>query len=238
VQEDRDLNAKLENQKEELIRKYKAWGFLRILRSKSVERAFRILRRELFMPEGLRTHAYRSHAYFLAPGSTISAPYMQIILAEALDLQEGQKVLEIGSGSGYQAALCALIVAPQEKSDIGHVYTIETLPDIAEFARKNIETANLQDKVTVICGDGTVGLPDHAPFDRILVTASAKKVPAGLLQQLRIGGKLVIPLGRFRRFQSLVRFTKVSENKIKKKTLRHFSVYFVRLVGAEGWTEK
>jgi len=237
VQDDGDLSGVLDYQKEELIRKYKAWGFLRILRSKSVERAFRILRRELFMPEGLRSHAYQSRAYFLAPGSTISAPYMQIILAEALDLQVGQEILEIGSGSGYQAALCALIVAPPESNEAGHVYTIETLPDIAEFARKNIETANLQDKVTVICGDGSVGLPKQAPFDRILVTASAKQVPSGLLQQLKIGGKLVIPLGRFRRFQSLVRFMKISERKIKKRTLRHFSVYFVRLVGAEGWAE-
>jgi len=237
VKEDGDLNAELDYQKEELIRRYKAWGFLRILRSKSVEKAFRILRRELFMPEGLRSHAYRSRAYFIAPGSTISAPYMQIILAEALDLQVGQKVLEIGSGSGYQAALCALIVAPPESNWTGHVYTVETLPDVAEFARRNIESANLQDKVTVICGDGSVGLPDHAPFDRILVTASAKKAPSSLLQQLKIGGSLVIPLGRFRRFQSLVRFTKISERKIKKRTIHHFSVYFVRLVGAEGWAE-
>jgi protein-L-isoaspartate(D-aspartate) O-methyltransferase len=238
VQEDGDLSTTLDYQKEELIRRYKAWGFLRILWSESVERAFRILRRELFMPEGLRYHAYRSHAYFLAPGSTISAPYMQIILAEALDLHAGQKILEVGSGSGYQAALCALIIAPPESNEAGHVYTIETLPEIAEFARRNIETANLQDKVTVICGDGSIGLADHAPFDRILVTASAKKVPTSLIQQLKIGGSLVIPLGRFRRFQSLVRFTKVSEKKTKKKTLRYFSVYFVRLVGADGWIEK
>ena len=238
MKEDGDLSATLDYQKEELIRRYKAWGFLRILRSKSVERAFRILRRELFMREGLRSNAYRSRAYFLAPGSTISAPHMQIILAEALDLQAGQKVLEIGTGSGYQAALCALIVAPSESTGLGHVYTLETLSDIAEFARRNIETANLQDKVTIICGDGSVGLPTCAPFDRILVTASAKKVPSSLLQQLKIGGQLVIPLGYFRRFQSLVRFTKVSETKIKKKTVRYFSVYFVRLVGAEGLTEK
>lgn len=237
MQDDGDLSKNLNVQKEELIRRYKAWGFLRILRSKSVEGAFRSLRREVFMPEGLRSHAYKSRAYFLASGSTISAPYMQIILAEALDLQAGQKVLEIGSGSGYQAALCALIVAPPESTGLGHVYTIETLPDIAEFARRNIETTNLQDKVTVICGDGSVGLSDHAPFYRILVTASAKKVPPSLLQQLKIGGSLIIPLGCFRRFQSLVRFTKVSERKIKKKTVRHFSVYFVRLVGVEGWAE-
>ncbi len=238
MQENGDLSVNLEDQKEKLIRKYKAWGFFRILRSDSLEEAFRMLKRELFMPKGLECHAYKNHAYFLAPGSTISAPYMQIILAEALDLQEGQKVLEIGSGSGYQAALCALIVAPHESNGLGHVFTIEALPDVAASARKNIEVANLQDKVTVICGDGSVGLPDRAPFDRILVTASAKKVPSSLLQQLKIGGQLVIPLGYFRRFQSLVRFTKVYETKIKKKTVRHCSVHFVRLVGAEGWTEK
>ncbi|NVM29245.1 MAG: protein-L-isoaspartate(D-aspartate) O-methyltransferase [Candidatus Helarchaeota archaeon] len=228
----------LEAQKEELIRKYKKWGPLKVLRSEAVENAFRALKRELFMPRGLERRAYTNRAYFLAEGSTISAPYMHVILAEALNLQEGQKILEIGAGSGYQAALCALIVAPKDEIGSGHVFTIETLPKIAEFARENIKKAGLQDRVTVICGDGSMGLPEEAPLDRILVTAYAKKVPPSLIQQLAVGGQLVMPVGRFRRFQSLVRYTKVNETKIKKKTLRRYSVYFVRLVGEEGWTQK
>ena len=190
------------------------------------------------MPRGLENLAYTNHAYLLAEGSTISAPYMHVILAEALNLEAGQKVLEIGTGSGYQAALCALIVAPTRDPGSGHVFSIEVLPQITEFAQENIIKAGLQDRVTVICGDGSMGLPEEAPFDRILVTAYAKKVPPSLIQQLAVGGQLVMPVGRFRRFQSLIRYTKVNDTKIKKKTLRRYSVYFVRLVGEEGWAEK
>jgi len=222
-------------QKEELIQRYKKWGPLRVLHLQVVEDAFRKLRRELFMPAGLESRAYTSRAYHLADGSTISAPYMQIILAEALNLQEGQKVLEIGTGSGYQAALCALLVAPSENAGAGHVYSIECIPQIAQFAEENIEKAGLENKITTICGDGTLGLPEEAPFDRILVTASAKKVPPSLTRQLKVGGQLVMPVGRFRRFQSLIRLTRISEKKWKKKNLHRYSVYFVRLVGAEGW---
>ncbi|NVM54258.1 MAG: protein-L-isoaspartate(D-aspartate) O-methyltransferase [Candidatus Helarchaeota archaeon] len=225
-------------QKNELIRRYKKRGLMRVLHSEAVERAFRQLRRELFMPRGLESRAYTNRAYFIAEGSTISAPYMHIILAEALNLQKGQKVLEVGTGSGYQAALCALIVAPLEPVGAGHVFTIETLPQIVQFAKENIEKADLQKRVTVICSDGTLGLPEEAPFDRILVTAYAKEVPPALIEQLKVGGQLVMPVGRFRRFQSLIRLTKVTKKKIKKKTLRRYSVYFVRLIGAEGWSEK
>ncbi len=227
----------LEAQKEELIQKYKKWGPLKVLHSDLVENAFRALKRELFMPRGLEMRAYTNRAYFLAEGSTISAPYMQVILAEALNLQKGQNVLEVGAGSGYQAALCALIVAPTRDIGQGHIFSIELLPQIAEFAQENIKKAGLYDKVTIICGDGSLGLPEKAPFDRILVTAYAKKVPPSLIRQLKVGGQLVMPIGRFRRFQSLVRYTKVKKDKIKKKTLRRYSVYFVRLVGAEGWPE-
>ncbi|MHA1651411.1 MAG: protein-L-isoaspartate(D-aspartate) O-methyltransferase [Candidatus Helarchaeota archaeon] len=227
----------LEAQKEKLIQKYKARGLRRVLHQEQVEKAFRQLRRELFMPKGLEKRAYENHAFYLAEGSTISAPYMHIILAEALNLKVGQKVLEIGTGSGYQAALIALIVTPLSEMK-PHVFTIERLPRIAEFARENIKKAGLQDKIKVLCRDGSVGLPEEAPFDRILVTASAKKVPSSLITQLKVGGQLVMPVGRFRRFQSLIRITRINEKKIKKETLRRYSVYFVRLVGAEGWSER
>ncbi len=232
MQNERESDGDFKKEKEELIRRYKAWGCFRILRSEAVEMAFRILRRELFMPKGLESHAYRNHAYFLAEGSTISAPYMHIILAEALNLEKGQKVLEIGTGSGYQAALIALIVSSSTDSE-AHVFSMEYLPQIAQFAKENIEKVGLKDRITVICGDGTLGLPDAAPFDRILVTAAAKTVPPRLIQQLKVGRQLVMPVGRFRRFQSLIRLTKVSDKKIKKKTLQRYSVYFVRLVGAQ-----
>ncbi len=233
----KEIDVDLEAQKEELIRKYKRRGLMRVLHSESVENAFRNLQRELFMPRGFESRAYTNRAYFLAEGSTISAPYMHIILAESLQLKPGQKLLEIGTGSGYQAALCAKIVAPSITGEAGHVFTIERLPQITQFARNNIEKAGLTNKITVVCADGTLGLPKEAPFDRILVTASAKEVPPSLVRQLKVGGRLIIPVGRFRRFQSLINLTKKSENKVKKKILRRYSVYFVRLVGEEGWSE-
>ncbi|MHA1265844.1 MAG: protein-L-isoaspartate(D-aspartate) O-methyltransferase [Candidatus Helarchaeota archaeon] len=227
-----------EQQKEDLIQKYKRRGLFKVLHSAAVERAFRSLKRELFMPPGLSKYAYANRAFFLAEGSTISAPYMHIILAEALNLKIGQRVLEVGTGSGYQAALIAHIVAPSELPLKGHVYSIERLPDITKFAQENIKRVGLDNEVTIYCGDGSLGLPQAAPFDRILVTAAAKYVPLPLINQLKVGGQLIIPLGRFRRFQSLIRLTKINPNKIKKKTLRRWSVYFVRLVGAEGWRTK
>ncbi|MFQ6095946.1 MAG: protein-L-isoaspartate O-methyltransferase, partial [Candidatus Bathyarchaeia archaeon] len=132
---------------------------------------------------------------------------MVSIMNEALKLEVGHKVLEVGSGCGWHASTIAEIVAPSDmaKERWGHVYTVEIIPKLAEFARRNIEKAGYLDRVTVICGDGSEGCSEQAPFDRILVTAAAPYVPDPLKEQLKPGGILVIPVGSVGFYQTLLR---------------------------------
>jgi len=159
---------------------------------------------------------------------------MVSIMDEALQLEAGHKVLEIGAGSGWHASTIAEIVAPTgvAKDKWGHVYTVEIVPELAEFARKNIEDAGYGDRVTVICGDGTEGYPDEAPYDRILVTAAAPDVPKPLIQQLKTGGVLVIPVGGLYLYQTLIRLRK-RDDRITEENLG--GVAFVPLVGKHGY---
>lgn len=162
---------------------------------------------------------------------------MVAIMCEVLDLKVGQKVLEIGTGSGYHAAVCAEIVAPSDAdpNTWGHVYTIERITSLADFARKNLERTGYSNRVTVIVGDGTCGYAEAAPYDRILVTAASPRIPDPLLEQLKIGGKLVIPVGHIHYWQDLMLVTKKGDKKIETKNLG--SVAFVPLVGKYGWRE-
>ncbi len=157
---------------------------------------------------------------------------MCVIMAEILDLEVGMKVLEVGTGSGYHAALIAEIVAPSNEKASGHVFSIERVKKLSEFARKNMERANYSDRVTVIHGDGTLGYPEQAPYDRILVTAAGPKIPEPLIDQLKNGGKLVIPVGGAYFFQTLILLTKDLEGKIKKE--KRGGVSFVPLTGKYG----
>lgn len=152
---------------------------------------------------------------------------------ETLELEAGQLVLEIGAGSGWHASTIAEIVAPTDtpKREQGHVYTVEIVPELAEFARKNVERAGYRDRVTVICGDGSEGYAEKAPYDRILVTAAAPDIPKSLIEQLKTGGILVIPVGGLYLYQTLVRIRK-KDNKIVKENLG--GVAFVPLVGKHG----
>ncbi|MEM2875421.1 MAG: protein-L-isoaspartate O-methyltransferase [Candidatus Bathyarchaeia archaeon] len=155
------------------------------------------------------------------------------MMNEALDLEIGQKVLEVGAGSGWHASTVAEIVAPSNKPKKlwGHVYTVEIIPELASFARRNIERAGYGERVTVIYGDGSTGYPKEAPYDRILVTAAAPSLPEPIIEQLRIGGKVVIPIGSLTFFQRLKRFTKV-DGKVLEENLT--DVAFVPLVGKYG----
>jgi len=136
---------------------------------------------------------------------------MVAIMNEALELAPGQKVLEVGAGSGWHAATVAEVVAPLNapKEEWGHVWTIEIVPELALMARKNIEANGFADRVTVLHGDGSMGYPPEAPFDRILVTAAAPDVPAPLVEQLADGGILLVPVGGLHLFQSLLKVRKV-----------------------------
>lgn len=159
---------------------------------------------------------------------------MVSIMDEALQLEAGHKVLEIGAGSGWHASTIAEIVAPSgmAKDRWGHVYTVEIVAELADFARKNIEDAGYGDRITIICGDGTEGYPVEAPYDRILVTAAAPDVPKPLIQQLKTGGVLVIPVGGLYLYQTLLRVRK-RDDKITEENLG--GVAFVPLVGKHGY---
>lgn len=159
---------------------------------------------------------------------------MVSIMNEALELEVGHKVLEVGAGSGWHASTIAEIVAPNDvpRDKWGHVYTIEIIPRLANFARENIARAGYGDRVTVICGDGSLGYPDEAPYDRILVTAAAPKIPEPLKEQLKSGGIMVIPVGEIGFYQTLIRIRKMMDGRITEEDLG--GVAFVPLVGKYG----
>ncbi len=159
---------------------------------------------------------------------------MVSIMNEALQLEVGQKVLEVGAGSGWHAATIAEIVAPSDtpRSEWGHVYTVEIIQGLAEFARRNIMKAGYGDRVTILYADGSMGYSEKAPYDRILVTAAAPDVPKPLTAQLKPNGIMLIPVGSMYLFQSLMKITKGTNGKIKKENLG--GVAFVPLTGRYG----
>lgn len=159
---------------------------------------------------------------------------MVAIMDEALELEVGQKVLEVGAGSGWHASTVAEIVAPTEvpNKKWGHVYTVEIVPELAKFARENIENTGYGDRVTVICGDGSLGYSEKAPYDRVLVTAAAPSIPPPLTEQLKSRGVLVIPVGGIYLYQTLVRVRKTN-GKLVEENLG--GVAFVPLVGKHGY---
>ncbi|MGB9959193.1 MAG: hypothetical protein ACPLKQ_01560 [Candidatus Bathyarchaeales archaeon] len=153
---------------------------------------------------------------------------------EALQLEVGHKVLEVGAGSGWHAATIAEIVAPREapRSEWGHVYTVEIIENLADTARRNIMKTGYGDRVTIICADGSMGYPEKAPYDRILVTAAAPEIPKPLMEQLKPGGIMVIPIGSVHLFQNLIKVTKSVDGKVEKENLG--GVAFVPLTGRYG----
>ncbi len=183
------------------------------------------VRREDFMPESMRYASYADRPQDIGQGQTISAPHMVAIMVEAMRAKEGQRVLEVGGGSGYHAAVMAHVVGPT-----GHVYTVERLEPLAERARANLGTSGLSDRVTVVHGDGSCGWPEHAPYDRISVACAAPYVPEPMLEQLSDGGMLLIPVGA-RYVQELTRITRVG-TKFRQEGLG--GCVFVPLVGKCG----
>jgi protein-L-isoaspartate(D-aspartate) O-methyltransferase len=194
------------------------------VRSELVLNAMRTVPREDFLPERLREFAYEDSPLPIEEGQTISQPYIVAFMTEALALQGGERILEIGTGSGYAAAVLSKIA--------GEVYTVERIGQLAEKAASTLADLGY-DNVRVLHGDGTKGWPEHAPFDGIIVAAGGPKVPESLKEQLKIGGRLVIPVGRDPRAQELVRITRISEKEFKREDLA--DVRFVPLVGQEGW---
>ena len=158
--------------------------------------AMRRVPRHLFVPARLREYAYEDYPLPIGEEQTISQPYIVAFMTQALQLKRTDKVLEIGTGSGYQAAVLAEIV--------GRVHTIEIIPSLAQSARERLERLGY-DNVQVRTGDGYVGWPEAAPFDAIMVTAAPDHIPPALIEQLRDGGRLVLPVGEVGAVQELVR---------------------------------
>jgi protein-L-isoaspartate(D-aspartate) O-methyltransferase len=180
--------------------------------------------RELFVPAELRDRAYDDAALPIGRGQTISQPAMVALICELLGLAGDERVLDVGTGSGYQAAVLAELAA--------EVHTIERIPELAESARESLEAAGYGDRVVVHDGDGTLGDTEHAPFAAIAVAAAAPDVPAALYGQLEPNGRLVLPVGS--RHDQLLEL--VVRSPTGPRIVRSVPCRFVPLVGREGFT--
>jgi protein-L-isoaspartate(D-aspartate) O-methyltransferase len=180
--------------------------------------------REAFLPPELAEFAYDDRPLPIDAGQTISQPYVVALMTEALQLRPGEVALEIGTGSGYAAAVLAHVA--------GKVYSVERHAELAELSRRRL--ADLGYAVEVRHGDGTLGWPEHAPFDAIVVAAGGPEPPSALLGQLAIGGRLVMPVGTSRA-QELIRITRISATELRREDLG--AVMFVPLIGEQGWAE-
>lgn len=202
-----------------------------VLKSSYVIEAMMKVPREEFIPPAYRNMAYIDTPIPIGHGQTTSALHMTAWLCEAAELKPGEVVLEVGGGCGYMAAVYAEIVG--RGGSKGHVYTIEILPELARMARENLKRLGYSDRVTVIEGDGTLGYEPGKPYDVIIVTAASPDIPKPLTEQLKIGGRLVIPVGSPGFYQDLVLARRVSESKIEAKSLGGCA--FVPLRGKYGW---
>jgi len=195
------------------------------VRDELVLDAMRKVPRELFLPNNLREFAYEDSPLPIAGEQTISQPYIVAFMAEALMLKGGEKVLEVGAGSGYAAAVLSEIAA--------NVYTVERLGPLADKAAATLADLGYHN-VHVLHGDGTRGWAENAPYDAIVVAAGGPQVPESLKEQLKTGGRLVIPVGADQRAQELVRVTRISTSEFRSEDIA--DVRFVPLIGEEGWT--
>jgi protein-L-isoaspartate(D-aspartate) O-methyltransferase len=182
--------------------------------------------RHKFVEEALESQAYQDAPLPIGERQTISQPYMVAVMSEALALDGTEKVLEVGTGSGYQAAVLAVLA--------DRVFSLERIPALARRARKALDSCGYS-KVNIRLADGTLGWQEMAPFDAIVVTAGAPDVPRDYLDQLAVGGRLVIPVGD-RMSQVLMRITRTSEHEFKEEQL--LGCRFVPLVGNHGWRDE
>lgn len=214
---------------DDLVHRLQNSGYLH---SAEMERALRTVPREEFVHPSTREQAYRDSPLSIGLGQTISAPHMCVIMCESLELKPGMKILEVGAGSGYHSALCAEMVAQKGVENPGHVYTIEIVEGLIDFAQQNLDRTGYSDRVTLIHGDGGLGLSEHAPFDRILVAAAAPEVPDPLIEQLSSEGIMLIPVGSRGFFQDLLMLKKDADGTISRRNWG--GVAFVPLTGEYG----
>lgn len=205
------------------------------LRTPKIIAALQRVPRARFLSADSQEYSTNDTPLPIGQGQTISAPHMVAIMNEALQLQTGQKILEVGAGSGWHAATLAEVVAPKEapRSEWGHVYTVEINQFLAEMARKSIMNNGYSDRVSIIVGDGSRGYAEKAPYDRIVVAAAAPQVPKPLVDQLKPKGIMLIPVGNISLFQTLLKVTKEADGKLKESNLG--GVAFVPLIGEYGF---
>jgi protein-L-isoaspartate(D-aspartate) O-methyltransferase len=192
------------------------------IKSERVLDAINTLPRHFFFDSALVSHSYEDKAFPIGEGQTISQPYTVAFQTELLDVKQGDKILEIGTGSGYQGTILHLLGA--------EVYTIEYQKKLFEGTQRFLKRLGIG--LHLFYGDGTTGLPQHAPYDKIIVTAGAPVVPEALIQQLKVGGILVIPVGDRKR-QAMVKIIKKSAKEVVREEFDGFA--FVPLLGKEGW---
>ena len=192
----------------------------------NVLEAMRSVPRHVFVPEALQGRAYGDHALPISASQTISQPYIVARMTELLEINKVSRVLEIGAGSGYQTAVLSKVA--------GQVYSIERISDLARGAQARIRELGIYN-ATVKCFDGTMGWAANAPYDGILVAAGGPSIPKPLVAQLKIGGRLVVPVGLTRESQRLVRVIKTQSG---SKEEDHGACAFVPLIGQHGWAEQ
>ena len=204
---------------EDLVQELLRWKYIK---SERVKRAFLSVDRANFVPEEVRAQAYYDDPLPIGYKQTISAPSIVATMLELLDVQEGDKVLEIGTGSGYNACLLAALG--------GTVITIERIPQLRDFAKKNMEKCPFRDRIKILLGDGSLGYRPEAPYDRIIVTCGAPDIPKTLIEQLKVGGRMVIPVGGTF-FQELYVVDKTEDGIVKRVW---GDVAFVPMIGRFG----
>jgi len=200
-----------------------------VLKTPAIISAFRKVPRELFVRGRFKVLAYADTPLPIGSGQTISAPSMVAIMTEELKPSRAHKVLEVGTGSGYQAAIIAELVKPE-----GHVWSVEIVPELAEFAESNLRRLSYSAYVSVLIRDGSSGVPEYAPYDRIIVTAASPEIPEPLLNQLKCGGRLVIPVGGIH-LQTLKVVVKDSNCRVIVRN--SVPCVFVPLVGKYGYRD-
>jgi protein-L-isoaspartate(D-aspartate) O-methyltransferase len=218
-----EINKKFESQMNELIKIMRNSGFLN---DNKIELAIRKNPRHEFVPKSLLDRAYKDIPLSLMKKQTISQPSVVSRMTELLNVKEGQKILEIGSGSGWQSAILSFLTGN------GKVFSIDRHPELVKFAKKNLDNLGIKN-VNIILGDGSLGLLRESPFDRIIVTAACKKVPPPLFEQLAPNGLLIAPVGEYP--QSLILFKKTSQGIVELKNQDGY--VFVPLLGKFGHQE-
>jgi len=209
-----------EEKRKQLVNNLMKKGYIK---TDNVKKAFLDVPREYFVDEKHKNQAYIDTPLQIGSGQTISAPHMVAIMCESLDIIEGQNILEIGTGSGYHAAIVSKMVGKK-----GHIFSAERFRNLAEKAKNNFKKADIEN-VTITVSDGSEGLTDNSPYDRIYVTCAAPDIPKPLIDQLKNQGKLLIPVGKM--FCELILLEKNNDN-IKEKRLGGCA--FVPLVGKYG----